>query len=86
MAITNKPSVTTLQVGATAYFMSNNAPQSAKVIKTISEVTDLNDDNTAEETVLYFLEGFSEPFVSSKLFSSKTNLKNNLTTAADSLT
>lgn len=85
MAITNKPSVTSLQVGATAFFISNNAPQSAKITKTVSEVTDADNNDTAEETVTYYLEGFTEPFPSSRLFSSKTNLKNHLDSASDSL-
>ncbi len=85
MPITNKPTVTALQVGATAYFIYNNVPQSAKVLKTVSEVTDVNNDSTAEESVLYFLEGYTEPFHSSRLFTSKTNLKTDITSIADSL-
>lgn len=85
MPITNKPSVTALQVGAKAYFVYNNVPQSATVVKTVSEVTDINNDGTAEETVQYYLEGYNEPFASSKLFTSKANLKSQLTNTADSL-
>lgn len=85
MPITNKPSVTPLQVGATAYFVYNNTPRSAKVIKTVSEVTDADENTTAEERVFYFLEGYTEPFESSVLYSAKVDLKNNLGSAADSL-
>ena len=85
MPITNKPSVTPLQVGATAYFVYNNLPQSAKVIKTISEITDQDDNGTAEERVTYYLEGYTEAFHSSRLFSSKSTLKTDLNTTADSL-
>lgn len=85
MPITNKPSVTSLQVGEKAYFVYNNVPKSANVLKTVSEVTDLNDDGIAEEVIYYYLEGFNEPFLDSRLFSSKTNLKTNLESSADSL-
>ena len=85
MPITNKPSVTPLQVGATAYFVYNNTPRSAKVIKTVSEITDQDDNGTAEERVTYYLEGYTEAFHSSRLFSSKSTLKTDLNTTADSL-
>lgn len=85
MPITNKPTVTALQVGATAYFVYNNLPQSAKVLKSVSEVTDLDNNDTAEESVFYYLEGYTEPFHSTRLFSSKANLKTNLNSSADTL-
>ncbi|MBS1513862.1 MAG: hypothetical protein JSS63_02445 [Bacteroidetes bacterium] len=85
MPITNKPSVTALQVGATAYFVYNNVPQSAKILKTVSEVTDSDNNGTAEEVVFYYLEGYLEPFTSSRLYSSKGSLKTSLESSADSL-
>jgi hypothetical protein len=85
MPITNKPTVTPLQVGATAFFVYNNIPKSAKVLRTVSEVTDLDENGTAEETVVYYLEGYTEPFEAGKLFTSKSTLKTHLDSAADSL-
>jgi len=85
MPITNKPTVTPLQVGATAYFVYNNSPQSAVIVKTVSEVTDIDENGTAEEAVFYYLSGYTEAFESSRLFANKTNLKTHLDGVSDSL-
>ena len=74
MAVSGKPAVTTVQVGANAYFMYNNLPRKAKVIKTVSEVTDANNDNTAEEVINYYCEGYSEPIKSTKVYASGSAL------------
>ena len=84
MPITNKPAVTTYQVGATVYFIYNNSPKSAVVEQTDSEVTDTDNNDVAEQVNYYKLSNYSEPFKSSQLASSKANLKtlfNNLVDA-----
>lgn len=81
MAVSSKPSVTAVQVGEYAYFIHNNIPCKAKVLKTISEVTDINADNTAEEVINYFCEAFTEPIRSTRVYASESALK----TAVDAL-
>lgn len=86
MAVTNKPSVTTYQVGDEVFFMENNVPASALVTKTISEVTDVDSNNTAEEVVKYFLAGRGAvAFAGNKLFASGADLLDNLSDAIDAL-
>ncbi len=58
--VTNKPSATTHQVGATVYIPYSNAlqgPTIAVVEKTESVVLDVNEDGTGEQTDLYYFVG-----------------------------
>jgi len=70
MALTGKPAATGIQVGSDAYFMYNNIPQTAKVVRTSSEVTNPNSDNNGITKVVYYLEGLTKSFEASDLFSS----------------
>ncbi len=84
MPVTNKPSVTTHQVGATVFFILNGFPKQAVVEQTFSEVQDADNNNTGEQVDSYYLKGYSEKFYNSQLATSKANLKtlfNNLVDA-----
>lgn len=86
MAVTNTPSVTSIQVGATVYFIENNIPVKGEVSGTISQVTDVNSDNTAEEVVTYELVGKGNvPYDSSRLYASGSALKTAFDSAVDAL-
>lgn len=85
MALTNQPPVTDLQVGAYAYFVENNIPKKALVEKTESIVTDTDGDDEAEVVVIYYLSGYTKPFASEGLYSSKGNLKTALDALCDAL-
>lgn len=74
MALTNKPAPTDIQVGATAYFMFENIPQSATVVSTSSEVTNPELNNTGITKVVYYVEGYLKPFQFYELFSEPESL------------
>jgi len=86
MAVTNKPSVSSIQVGATVYFIENNLPAKGEVSGTISQVTDVNSDDTAEEVVTYELVGKGNiPYSSSRLYASGSALKTAFGSLVDAL-
>lgn len=51
MALSNKPAVTNLQVGDFGWFIYNNSPVKAKVIKTISDISNPNNDSTGYKLI-----------------------------------
>ncbi len=89
MPLTNRPSVTTYQVGQTVYIPylgANNNPQAAVVEKTESVVTDVDNNNTAEQVNNYFFVGggnFSLP--ESQVFVSAAALETYLDNLIDAL-
>lgn len=84
MALSNKPAVTSLQVGDFGWFIYNNVPVKAKVVKTVSDVSNPNDDSNGVQINTYYFEGYSEKFPSSKIYVSKSALTGALTTATPS--
>lgn len=77
--VTNKPSATTYQVGATVYipYGITAVPQAAVVEETESVVVDANSDGTGEQTNYYYFAGMPKTFrlAESLVFSSKANLE-----------
>jgi len=71
MALANKPAITALQVGNFVWFMYNSVPVKAKIIKTISDVSNPNDDSSGVQSNSYYLEGYYELYPSSKLYSTR---------------
>jgi len=71
MALSGKPSATEFQVGADVYFMYNNMPRSAKLAATTSEVTNPNSDSNGLIKEVYHLEGYTQVFTASQLYSRK---------------
>lgn len=86
MPVSNKPSVTTFQVGQTVYFIENNIPRTDTVKESVSTVTDVNNDNTGEQVDLYKLTNQGNKiFESSELFSSKSAIKTDFDSDVDAL-
>ncbi len=86
MAVTGQPTATSIQVGATVYFIENNIPVKGEVSGTISQVTDVNTDNTAEVVVTYELVGKGNtPYNSSRLYASGSALKTAFGSLVDAL-
>jgi len=84
MALSNKPASTSLQVGDYGWFIYNNTPVKAKVLKTISDVSNPNEDTTGVQLNSYYFEGYSERFMSSQVYSSKSALTGAITSATPS--
>lgn len=84
MALSNKPAVTSLQVGDFGWFIYNNSPVKAKVIKTISDMSNPNNDSSGVQINSYYFEGYSELFISTQVYSSKSALTTAITTATPS--
>lgn len=86
MALTDKPSVSTIQVGANGYTVYNNAPVVGAVTMTRTKVIESSTPGTATETLEYQLAGYPNIwFQSAVVKSSEANLKTYLDSATDAL-
>jgi hypothetical protein len=81
MALANKPATTSLQVGGFGWFIYNNAPVKAKIVKTISDVSNPNNDSSGVQTNSYYFEGYVEKFSSSQVYDSKSAIVAAFTTS-----
>lgn len=84
MALSNKPSTTSLQVGSYGWFIHNDVPVKAVIIKTVSDVSNPNNDSTGVQQNYYYFEGYSEKYHSSRVYSSKDSITAALTAATPS--
>ncbi len=81
MALSNKPASTSLQVGDYGWFIYNNAPVKAKIVKTISDVSNPDNNTSGIQTNTYYFDGYPEKFTSSQIYTSKSALTTALSTA-----
>ncbi|MBN8570455.1 MAG: hypothetical protein J0M18_12565 [Ignavibacteria bacterium] len=84
MALSNKPASTSLQVGNYGWFIYNNSPVKAKILKTISDVSNPNNDTSGVQNNFFYFEGYTEKFSSSQVYSSKSELTSAITAATPS--
>lgn len=84
MALSNKPASTSLQVGDFGWFIYNNVPVKAKIVKTISDVINPDNNNTGIQINSYYFEGYSEKFASSQIYTSKSELTSAVSSATPS--
>lgn len=85
MSITGKPAATTVEQGDTVYFVYNNAATSGVVARTKHIVSDANNDNVAEQSDVFYLQGFPDAFRGSQLFLTKEALEAAIANQLDSL-
>lgn len=86
MAITNKPSATSTQLGTEVYYMKGSTPTKAVVTKTVSTCT-IVDENTALQVDHYYLSGEpgNKPFLASQFYASAEALEEALDAAVAAL-
>jgi hypothetical protein len=84
MPLSNKPVPTSLQVGEFGWFIYNNVPAKAKIIKTVSDVSNPNNDSNGIQINSYFFEGYTGKFSSSQVYASKSLLTSAVTSATPS--
>lgn len=86
MPITNQPQPSTYQVGDTVYLLENSIPISAIITNTLTTVTDIDSNGTAEVSTLYQLEDRgSQLFPESKLYDTKSHFKTAINALIDAL-
>lgn len=85
MKYTGTLTVTTHQVGATVFFIENDLPASAAVVRTQNYVYK-NASNATVEEIKYQLEGYGEKwFPGAELFASAAAMKTFFENATDGL-
>ena len=86
MSVSGQPTATTYQVGDEVYYMENNVPALGEVSKTLTEITDVDSNNTAEVTTRYQLVDKGTVLYSEdKLFATVNDLKTYLQDLIDAL-
>ena len=86
MPVSGQPTATTYQVGDEVYYIENNVPALGEVSKTLTEITDVDSNNTAEVTTRYQLVDKGTVLYSEdKLFATANDLKTYLQDLIDAL-
>ena len=86
MPVSGQPTATTYQVGDEVYYIENNVPALGEVSKTITEITDVDSNNTAEVTTRYQLVGKGTVLYNEdKLFATANDLKTYFDDLVDAL-
>ena len=86
MPVSGQPTATTYQVGDEVYYIENNVPALGEVSKTLTEITDVDSNNTAEVTTRYQLVDKGTVLYSEdKLFATVNDLKTYLQDLIDAL-
>lgn len=86
MPVSGQPTATTYQVGDEVYYIENNVPALGEVSKTLTEITDVDSNNTAEVTTRYQLVGKGTVLYNEdKLFAAANDLKTYFDDLVDAL-
>lgn len=86
MAVTSQPQPTGFQIGDACYYVEGNIPIKGEVADSITVVTDVDSNNTAEVVTTYQLVGKGvQEYASARLYASKAALKTAFDALVDAL-